>query len=186
MPERGLDDEPIVLIVDDDADLRKMMVLALHRAGFETRQAGNGDEALALLQAQSVDGVVLDMGMPGLTGTQVVTALRSDPETATLPILLITGSGDEDTVLGALEAGADDFLSKPVRLDELVAPDPGPPPDEERVDEPGRERTARPGGPRRRAGQSGTVVRAGRRRRCAGHRARSEHRLRVRCGPPDG
>ena len=72
MPERGLDDDPIILIVDDDADLRKMMVLALHRAGFETRQAGSGDEALAMLQAQSVDGVVLDMGMPGASGTEVV------------------------------------------------------------------------------------------------------------------
>jgi EAL domain-containing protein (putative c-di-GMP-specific phosphodiesterase class I)/CheY-like chemotaxis protein len=121
MPERSLDDEPIILVVDDDPDLRKMMVLALHRAGFETRQAGSGDEALALLKAQSVDGVVLDIGMPGPSGTDVVTALRSDPETTTLPILLITGSGDDQSVLGALEAGADDFLSKPVRLDELVA-----------------------------------------------------------------
>ena len=59
--------------------------------------------------------------MPGTSGIDVVVALRSDPETATLPILLITGSGDDETVLVALEAGADDFLSKPVRLDELVA-----------------------------------------------------------------
>lgn len=113
--------EPTILVVDDDPDLRKLMVLALHRAGFETRQAGSGEEALGLLQRQSVDGVVLDVAMPGLSGIDVVSALRGDPETSTLPILLITGTSDHDMVLMALQAGADDFLSKPVRLDELVA-----------------------------------------------------------------
>ena len=97
------------------------MVLALHRGGYETRQAGSGEEALSLLKRQSVDAVVLDVAMPGLSGIDVVKALRADPETATLPILIITGSGDHETVLQALEAGADDFVSKPVRLDELVA-----------------------------------------------------------------
>lgn len=121
MPDPASISEPTILVVDDDPDLRKLMVLALHRAGFETRQAGSGEEALSLLQRQSVDGVVLDVAMPGLSGIDVVTALRSDPDTSTLPILLITGSSDHDMVLMALEAGADDFLSKPVRLDELVA-----------------------------------------------------------------
>ncbi len=121
MPDPAAIVEPTILVVDDDPDLRKLMVLALHRSGFETRQAGSGEEALGLLQRQSVDAVVLDVGMPGLTGIDVVNALRSDPETSTLPILLITGSSDHDTLMLALEAGADDFLSKPVRLDELVA-----------------------------------------------------------------
>ncbi len=121
MSERALTDEPTILVVDDDPDLRRMMVLALHRGGFETRQAGSGREALSLLKDQSVNGVVLDIEMPGLSGIEVITTLRTDPETATLPVLLTTGSRDHDTVLMALEAGADDFLSKPVRLDELVA-----------------------------------------------------------------
>ena len=119
--DAGPPDEPTILVVDDDPDLRKLMVLALHRGGFETRQASSGEEALSLLRRQSVDAVVLDVAMPGLSGIDVVTALRADPETATLPILIITGSGDHDTMLLALEAGADDFVSKPVRLDELVA-----------------------------------------------------------------
>ena len=59
--------------------------------------------------------------MPGMTGTDVVRAMRATPETATLPILLMTGSGDEDSVIQGLDAGADDFVPKPVRLDELVA-----------------------------------------------------------------
>ena len=61
------------------------------------------------------------MGLPGMSGTEVVRALRSRIATATLPVLLMTGSGDEDSVIEGLDAGADDFLPKPVRLDELVA-----------------------------------------------------------------
>jgi EAL domain-containing protein (putative c-di-GMP-specific phosphodiesterase class I)/CheY-like chemotaxis protein len=112
---------PTVLVVDDDPDLRTLISLALRRGGFETLQAGSGEEALSVIERQSVDAVVVDMGMPGMSGVDVITALRRDRATATLPILLMTGSGDHDTVLLALETGADDFLAKPVRLDELVA-----------------------------------------------------------------
>ena len=118
-PETG--DLPIVLVVDDDPDLRTLITLALRRGGFDTRQAGSGAEALTTLGRQSVDAVVIDMGMPSMSGIDVIRALRSEPSTSTLPILLMTGSGDHDTVLLALETGADDFLAKPVRLDELVA-----------------------------------------------------------------
>ena len=114
-------DLPIVLVVDDDADLRMLITLALQRGGFETRQAGGGEDALALLGRQSVDALVIDMRMPGMSGIEVIRTLRQDPATSTLPILLMTGSGDHDSVLLALETGADDFLAKPVRLDELVA-----------------------------------------------------------------
>jgi EAL domain-containing protein (putative c-di-GMP-specific phosphodiesterase class I)/CheY-like chemotaxis protein len=112
---------PVVLIVDDDPDLRTIIALGLRRGGFETRQAGSGEEALILLGRHPVDAVIIDMRMPGLTGIEVIRALRDDPSTTTLPIVLMTGSGDQETVLLALETGADDFLVKPVRLDELVA-----------------------------------------------------------------
>jgi EAL domain-containing protein (putative c-di-GMP-specific phosphodiesterase class I)/DNA-binding response OmpR family regulator len=119
--EGSLNDEPTVLVVDDDPDLRRLVVLALHRRGFETRQAGSGEEALRLLENEVVDAVVMDIAMPGISGLEVIRTLRASTQTATLPILLMTGSGDQDTVLLALEAGADDFLAKPVRLEELVA-----------------------------------------------------------------
>ena len=65
--------------------------------------------------------VCCDVGMPEMSGIEVVRVLRHRPETATLPIILVTGSGDEQSVIEGLDAGADDFLAKPVRLDELIA-----------------------------------------------------------------
>jgi EAL domain-containing protein (putative c-di-GMP-specific phosphodiesterase class I)/CheY-like chemotaxis protein len=114
-------ERPTILVVDDDPDLRTLISLALHRGGFETLQAGSGEEGLSVIKRQSVDAAVIDMGMPGMSGIEVIRALRQDQGNATLPILLMTGSGDNDTVLLALKTGADDFLAKPVRLDELVA-----------------------------------------------------------------
>lgn len=110
-----------VLIVDDDPDVRSLLVLALERAGLEAAQASNGRDALQIIETQPVAVVVCDLGMPGMSGLDVVRALRRRPESSTLPFLLMTGSGDGDSVLEALAAGADDFLAKPVRLDELVA-----------------------------------------------------------------
>lgn len=110
-----------ILVVDDDEGGRGLIVLALQRAGFEVVQAGSGQAALEMVLTTRVSLVVLDMGMPGMSGTEVVMALRTRPETATLPVLLMTGSGDEFSVINGLAAGADDFLPKPVRLDELVA-----------------------------------------------------------------
>ena len=110
-----------VLVVDDDDGARGLVTLALRRAGFAVLEAASGQAALDILQAETVGLVILDMAMPKMTGTEVVHALRSRAVTATLPILLMTGSGDEDSVIEGLNAGADDFLPKPVRLDELVA-----------------------------------------------------------------
>ena len=76
---------------------------------------------MEMLAAQPVDVLVLDMGLPGIPGVEVVKMLRFATQTATLPILLMTGSGTDRSVIEGLEAGADDFLAKPVRLDELVA-----------------------------------------------------------------
>jgi EAL domain-containing protein (putative c-di-GMP-specific phosphodiesterase class I)/CheY-like chemotaxis protein len=110
-----------ILVVDDDDSLRELVSFALRRAGFDVLEASNGQAALDIVQSTAVALVVLDMGMPGMSGTYVVQALRARAETATLPVLLVTGSGDEFSVIEGLAAGADDFLSKPVRLDELVA-----------------------------------------------------------------
>jgi EAL domain-containing protein (putative c-di-GMP-specific phosphodiesterase class I)/DNA-binding response OmpR family regulator len=110
-----------ILLVDDDSGVRGLVALALRREGFEVLEAGGGQAALDVVQTESVDLVVMDVGMPAMSGTEVVRTLRARSETATLPIVLITGSGDENSVIEGLEAGADDFLPKPVRLDELVA-----------------------------------------------------------------
>lgn len=110
-----------VLVVDDDAGTRELVALALRRAGLEVLEASGGQAAMDIVATATVSLVVLDIGMPGMSGTEVVEALRAQPETATLPVLLMTGSGDDFSVISGLAAGADDFLPKPVRLDELVA-----------------------------------------------------------------
>ncbi|MEX1168761.1 MAG: EAL domain-containing protein [Chloroflexota bacterium] len=110
-----------VLVVDDQDDLRRLLVLALRRHDLEVVDAATGEAAMEILDSRHVDVLVLDMGLPGMSGTDVVKSLRERPETATLPILLMTGSGSDRSVIEGLEAGADDFLGKPVRLDELVA-----------------------------------------------------------------
>ena len=118
----GLVDAPAtVLVIDDDADLRTIYAGALHRAGYAVVAAGSGEEGLALLSSAQVGLVLCDVAMPGMSGYDVVRTLRAAAETATLPVLLITGSNDEQAVIEGLAAGADDFLGKPVRLDELVA-----------------------------------------------------------------
>ncbi len=83
--------------------------------------ADNGRSALSIVETESVGVIVCDVRMPGLSGIEVVEELRRRPGTSTLPVLLMTGSGDESSVVNGLDAGATDFLSKPVRLDKLVA-----------------------------------------------------------------
>ena len=110
-----------ILVVDDDAGGRALVALGLRRAGFEVLEAASGEAALGVVEREVVGLVVLDMGLPGMSGADVVRALRERPQTATLPVILMTGSGDEHSLVAGLGAGADDFLAKPVRLDELVA-----------------------------------------------------------------
>lgn len=110
-----------VLVVDDQEDLRRLLVLALQRHDFDVLEAASGEAAMEILTSRPIDVLVLDMGLPGMQGTAVVQALRQRPETATLPVLMMTGSGTDRSVIEGLESGADDFLAKPVRLDELVA-----------------------------------------------------------------
>jgi EAL domain-containing protein (putative c-di-GMP-specific phosphodiesterase class I)/DNA-binding response OmpR family regulator len=110
-----------VLVVDDDEGVRTLVARALRRAGFEVFEAANGRDGLDIVEREAIGIVVLDMGMPEMSGTDVVHALRERPQTATLPVILMTGSGDEYSLVTGLGAGADDFLAKPVRMDELVA-----------------------------------------------------------------
>jgi DNA-binding response OmpR family regulator len=110
-----------ILVVDDDADLRGLIALALRRAGLSVLEANDGEMALSIIATEVIGVVVCDVGMPGMSGIEVVRELRARPETSTLPVILMTGSADEHSVVAGLEAGATDFLAKPIRLDELVA-----------------------------------------------------------------
>ena len=113
--------EAPILVVDDEDATRALVAIHLRRAGFDVLEAASGEAALSLIEGEAIGLVVLDLSMPGMSGIDVVRALRERPQTATLPIVLLTGRGDEYPLVTGLGAGADDYLTKPVRFDELVA-----------------------------------------------------------------
>jgi len=110
-----------VLIVEDEPDIRELVVHHLKREGYLVSAASSGEEALRQVQAAPPDLVLLDLMMPAMDGLEVCRRLRQDPATAMLPIVMLTAKGDEvDRVLG-LEIGADDYVVKPFSPKELVA-----------------------------------------------------------------
>ncbi|MGH7354519.1 MAG: response regulator [Candidatus Rokuibacteriota bacterium] len=110
-----------VLVVEDEPDIRGLIVHHLTQEGFRCRAASNGPEAIAEARARAPGLVVLDLMLPGLDGLEVCRRLRSDPATATVPIIMLTAKADEvDRVVG-LELGADDYVVKPFSPKELVA-----------------------------------------------------------------
>lgn len=110
-----------ILLVDDDAATRALIAMYLRRNGFNVHEAASGEAALGLIEVEAIALIVLDMSMPGMSGTDVIRGLRGRPQTATLPIMVLTGKGNEYPLETSLSGGADDYLTKPVQLDELVA-----------------------------------------------------------------
>src|SRR3954469_2127151 len=106
-----------VLVVDDQPPNVRLLEAILAPRGYDVRTASSGEEALAALDHDDMDLVLLDIVMPGLDGYEVCRRLRERPGTPYLPVVMVTGGGDEEKVK-ALEAGADDFLTKPVNKNE--------------------------------------------------------------------
>ncbi len=114
-PPKGL-----VLIVDDERDLRTLLDFNLRQAGWRTAQAETGAEALARARSLRPSVIVLDLNLPDVSGMDVCRLLRADEETRGLPILMLTARGAEEDRVQGLELGADDYLPKPFSLRELV------------------------------------------------------------------
>ncbi|MFB8009416.1 response regulator transcription factor [Nocardia sp. NPDC056000] len=110
---------PLILVVDDDARVLASVARGLRLSGFEVETATDGAAALARITASAPQAMVLDLNMPLLDGVQVVTALRSFGND--IPICVLSARAEVTDRIGALEAGADDYLTKPFDLGELVA-----------------------------------------------------------------
>jgi DNA-binding response OmpR family regulator len=108
-----------ILVVEDDDDIAEPLVRALRREGYDTARAAAGREALSFVETEAVDLVVVDLGLPDVDGLAVCRALRTVD--ASLPILILTARAEEVDVIVGLDAGADDYVTKPFRLGELLA-----------------------------------------------------------------
>ena len=113
--------KPKILLVEDDAHLTELVSYNLEREGFEVVRAGDGEEALILAQEQRPDLVILDWMIPHLSGIEVCRRLRRAPDTANLPILMLTARTEESDRIRGLETGADDYITKPFSPRELNA-----------------------------------------------------------------
>src|SRR6476646_354717 len=105
-----------ILVADDDATSRKLLARILTRAGFTCTESADGTQALAMLRAEVPSLLLLDFDLPGRNGAEVLKQLRVDrnPAIAQLPAIMLTGHGGEESEVRCLEAGADDFVTKPI------------------------------------------------------------------------
>ena len=106
-----------ILIVDDEANIRDALAHYLRHAGFHTLEAGNGLEALRIVEETPPDLIILDLMLPGMDGLDICRKLR---ETSALPVLMLTARGDEADTLEGFRAGADDYVIKPFSPHEVV------------------------------------------------------------------
>jgi two-component system, OmpR family, phosphate regulon response regulator PhoB len=112
---------PRILIVEDEASLQELLAYNLERAGFAVEQAYDADEARTMIAEQAPDLVLLDWMLPYMSGLELCRQLRRQPVTANLPIVMLTARVEERDRLHGLDTGADDYITKPFSVDELIA-----------------------------------------------------------------
>jgi DNA-binding response OmpR family regulator len=110
---------PLILVADDDPDIRSLVALRLERSGYDVVAAGDGEQALATALERVPDVALLDVMMPKLDGYEVTQRLRELEATRHLPIILLTARVQETDIARGVEAGADDYVKKPFSTNEL-------------------------------------------------------------------
>jgi DNA-binding response OmpR family regulator len=110
-----------ILLVDDDLDTLRLVGLMLQRQGYQIRAASDGPQALAMVESEIPDLVLLDIMMPDMDGYEVARRLRANPRATDVPIIMFTAKAQIDDKVMGFEAGADDYLTKPIQPRELIA-----------------------------------------------------------------
>jgi two-component system phosphate regulon response regulator PhoB len=110
-----------ILIVDDEEDILELVEYNLLQNKFLTETAATGEDGLKLARANHPDLIILDLMLPGIDGLDICRLLKSDPQTKSIPILMLTAKGEEADIVKGLELGADDYVTKPFSPKVLVA-----------------------------------------------------------------
>jgi DNA-binding response OmpR family regulator len=109
-----------VLVVDDEIGALTLIGIMLERGGFNVLKAKDAEAALAILDQTTPDLIILDVMMPGMDGIELCSVIRQRPDTSNLPVLILSARGDADSVMRGMEAGANDYLPKPILHHDLV------------------------------------------------------------------
>ncbi len=112
---------PAVLVVEDEKEIVTLLRYNLEKEGYDVTEANDGEEAMMLASEKQPDLVLLDWMLPQLSGIEVCRQLRSRPETRNVPIIMLTARGEEADRIRGLDTGADDYVSKPFSVTELLA-----------------------------------------------------------------
>ncbi|HSE97574.1 MAG TPA: response regulator transcription factor [Blastocatellia bacterium] len=118
MTDQAIMPRPIILVVDDEPQILRVMRASLPARGYEVRTAPGGEEALDEIRKQLPDLIILDLAMPKMSGLEVCQRVR---EFSSVPIIVLSAKGSEADKIAALDLGADDYVTKPFSLDELLA-----------------------------------------------------------------
>ena len=113
--------QPLVLIVEDEAPLQELLTYNLQRAGFDVEQAFDGEQALNLVAERTPDLILLDWMLPHISGIELCRQFRRRSETTNIPIIMLTARAEEGDRLRGLNTGADDYVTKPFSVEELIA-----------------------------------------------------------------
>jgi two-component system, OmpR family, phosphate regulon response regulator PhoB len=113
--------KPVILVVEDETALVRLLHYNLDKQGFEVLEATDGEEALLILSERQVDLVLLDWMLPSVSGIEICRQIRRRSETRNLPVIMLTARGEEGDRIRGLNAGADDYIPKPFSHDELIA-----------------------------------------------------------------
>lgn len=109
------------LVAEDDQDIGQLLAHYLQKAGFTATVVTNGRDVMPRVKREPPDVIILDVMMPGMDGLEVCRALRADPATAAVPVIMLTAKGEESDRIVGLELGADDYITKPFSPNEVIA-----------------------------------------------------------------